>query len=97
MEASGRTYHVFDGVQPDPTDVVVHEAAEAYEAADADLMMGVGGGSSIDTAKAASILATNDGHILEFEEAATSRTRRHRRYSCPRRRGRAARSVTGPS
>ncbi|MFC7254272.1 iron-containing alcohol dehydrogenase family protein [Haloplanus litoreus] len=67
IEASGRTYHVFDGVQPDPTDVVVHEAAEAYEAADADLMMGVGGGSSIDTAKAASILATNDGHILEFE------------------------------
>jgi alcohol dehydrogenase len=67
VTASGRDYDVYDGVQPDPTDTVVHEAAAAYDAADADLMLGVGGGSSIDTAKAASILATNDGHILEFE------------------------------
>ena len=67
IEASGRSYAVFDGVQPDPTDTVVHEAASAYDEAGADLVLGVGGGSSIDTAKAASILATNDGHILDFE------------------------------
>jgi alcohol dehydrogenase len=67
IEAAGRTYSVFDGVEPDPTDVVVHEAARAYDEAGADLVLGVGGGSSIDTAKAASILATNDGHILDFE------------------------------
>jgi alcohol dehydrogenase len=66
IDASGRRYSVFDGVQPDPTDSVVHEAARAYDEAGADLVLGVGGGSSIDTAKAASILATNDGHILEF-------------------------------
>jgi alcohol dehydrogenase len=66
IDASGRSYSVFDGVQPDPTDSVVHEAARAYDEAGADLVLGVGGGSSIDTAKAASILATNDGHILEF-------------------------------
>ena len=67
IEAAGKFYEVFDGVQPDPTDAVVHEAAEAFEAVDADLMLGVGGGSSIDTAKAASIVTTNDGHILEYE------------------------------
>ncbi len=67
IEASGRDYAIFDGVQPDPTDTVVHDAAAAYDEADADLVLGVGGGSSIDTAKAASILATNDGHILDFE------------------------------
>jgi alcohol dehydrogenase len=66
IDASGRRYSVFDGVQPDPTDSVVHEAARAYDEAGADLVLGVGGGSSIDTAKATSILATNDGHILEF-------------------------------
>ena len=66
IDASGRSYSVFDGVQPDPTDSVVHEAAQAYDEAGADLVLGVGGGSSIDTAKAASILATNDGHILDF-------------------------------
>jgi len=67
VEASGRSYTIYDGVQPDPTDVVVHEAASVYDEAGADLILGVGGGSSIDTAKAASILATNDGHILDFE------------------------------
>jgi len=67
IEESGRTYTVYDGVQPDPTDVIVHDAAAAYDEAGADLVLGVGGGSSIDTAKAASILATNDGHILDFE------------------------------
>lgn len=67
IESSGRSYSVYDGVQPDPTDLIVHEAATAYDEAGADLVLGVGGGSSIDTAKAASILATNDGHILDFE------------------------------
>jgi len=67
IEASGRSYTIYDGVQPDPTDVIVHEAASVYDEADADLVLGVGGGSSIDTAKAASILATNDGHILDFK------------------------------
>jgi len=67
IEASGRSYTVYDGVQPDPTDVIIHEAADTYDAAGADLVLGVGGGSSIDTAKAASILATNSGHILDFK------------------------------
>lgn len=67
IEAAGRSYEVFDQVHPDPTDTLVHDAADAYGAADADLMLGIGGGSSIDTAKAASILATNDGHVLDFE------------------------------
>jgi len=67
IEASGRSYTIYDGVRPDPTDVIVHEAASVYDEAGTDLILGVGGGSSIDTAKAASILATNDGHILDFE------------------------------
>ena len=66
LEAAGGDYALFDGVSPDPDDEVVHEAADAYEQADADLMLGVGGGSSLDTAKAASILTTNEGHILDY-------------------------------
>ncbi|WP_332898706.1 iron-containing alcohol dehydrogenase family protein [Haladaptatus sp. CMSO5] len=67
LSEAGKTYEIFDGVEPDPTDTVVHAAADAYDDADADLLLGVGGGSSMDTAKAASILTTNDGHILDFE------------------------------
>jgi alcohol dehydrogenase len=67
IEEVGGACEVWTDVQPDPTDEIVHAAADAYDAADADLIVGVGGGSSIDTAKAASILATNDGHILEYK------------------------------
>ncbi|MEA5406965.1 iron-containing alcohol dehydrogenase [Haloarculaceae archaeon H-GB2-1] len=69
IEDAGKDYAIFDGVVPDPTDTVVHEAAETYDEADADMLIGIGGGSSMDTAKAASILATNDGHILDYEGA----------------------------
>ena len=67
LSAAGLDYEVWSGVRPDPTDEVVHAAADAYDAAGGDFIVGIGGGSSIDTAKAASILATNDGHVLEFE------------------------------
>ncbi|MFB6184940.1 MAG: iron-containing alcohol dehydrogenase family protein [Haloarculaceae archaeon] len=67
IEDAGGDYTVFDGVVPDPTDTVVHEAARQYDEVDADGLVGIGGGSSIDTAKAASILATNGGHILDYE------------------------------
>jgi alcohol dehydrogenase len=66
LEASGREYAVFDGVEPDPTDAVVHDAAEAYEAADADSVLGVGGGSSLDAAKAAGVVVANGGHVLDY-------------------------------
>lgn len=71
IDHAGVDYTVFDGVHPDPTDDLVHEAAAAYDAAfegrGADGVVGIGGGSSIDTAKAVSILATNDGSILDYE------------------------------
>lgn len=67
LTEAGIDYAVFDGVVPDPTDTVVHEAARTYAEAEADAIVGVGGGSSIDTAKAASVVATNEGNILDYE------------------------------
>lgn len=67
IEDAGGEYELWTGVEPDPTDEVVHEAAATYDDAEADAIVGIGGGSSIDTAKATAILATNDGHILDFE------------------------------
>lgn len=66
IEDAGRDYEVWAGVEPDPTDEIIHEAAATYEDVGADLVLGIGGGSSIDTAKATAILATNDGDILDF-------------------------------
>ncbi|MCI8280818.1 MAG: iron-containing alcohol dehydrogenase [Lachnospiraceae bacterium] len=57
---------VFDGVIPNPTNEVVEEAAAIAKEAGADGFVAVGGGSSIDLAKAINVLMTNPGNIGEY-------------------------------
>ena len=52
-------YEVFSDVKPNPTKRNVWDGVEACKKAQADLIVAVGGGSSIDTAKAISIIMTN--------------------------------------
>jgi len=66
LEAAGVGYAVYNGVIPDPTDSVVDAAGEAAKAAGADCLVGIGGGSSIDAAKAAAILMTNPGPVSKY-------------------------------
>ncbi|MDX5594592.1 iron-containing alcohol dehydrogenase [Pseudovibrio sp. SPO723] len=47
---------VFDGVEPDPSEQIVLEAASFAKANDADCIVGLGGGSSMDTAKMVAVL-----------------------------------------
>ena len=54
---------IFDGVIPNPTNEVVEEAAKIAQAAEVDTFVAVGGGSSIDLAKAVNVLMTNPGPI----------------------------------
>ena len=57
---------IFDGVIPNPTNNVVEKAAEIAQSAQIDVFVAVGGGSSIDLAKAINILMTNPGKIGEY-------------------------------
>lgn len=57
---------IFDGVIPNPTNEVVEAAAEIARAAKVEGFVAVGGGSSIDTAKAINVLMTNPGKISEY-------------------------------
>ncbi len=66
IEKTGVEVIVFDKVIPNPTNEVVEEAAELAKAAKVDGFIAVGGGSSIDLAKAVNILMTNDGSIGEY-------------------------------
>ena len=59
-------YVVYDGVEPEPPSRVIDRGAEIMEAEGCDLVLGVGGGSSLDVAKGISILATNKGKILDY-------------------------------
>ena len=66
LDAAGIEYSVFNGVVSDPPDTTVDEAGQAALSAGADCLIGLGGGSSLDTAKAASILMVKPGPIRNY-------------------------------
>jgi alcohol dehydrogenase class IV len=57
LRAEGMTPGVFSDTVPDPTDRVVEAGVRALRAGDYDVLLGFGGGSPMDTAKAMAILA----------------------------------------
>jgi len=66
LESSGFKVDLFDQVQPDPTDENVHAGTAALEAHRADLVVALGGGSSIDAAKVIAVRRANPGPLPEF-------------------------------
>jgi alcohol dehydrogenase class IV len=58
---------IYDGVPPDSDSAVVVAAAEQAKAAGADAFLAVGGGSVMDTAKAADVIFTHGGEPREWE------------------------------
>jgi hydroxyacid-oxoacid transhydrogenase len=61
---------VFDGVHVEPTDVSLAQAIEQARATGPwDAFVAVGGGSSIDTAKAVNLLTTNPGELSDYINA----------------------------
>lgn len=67
LEEAGIDYAIFDGIQPNPRDTTVTETAEFAMANNTDMLIAVGGGSSIDTAKAAGVILTEGGTINDYE------------------------------
>lgn len=65
-EEAGVPYVIFDGVIPNPTNEVVEEAAGLARGEHVDVFVAVGGGSSIDLAKAIDVLMTNPGPIGRY-------------------------------
>ena len=57
---------LFDKVTPFPSPALVESALEACRTADCQVVVAVGGGSALDTAKLVSILMTNEGELLEY-------------------------------
>lgn len=65
-EADGIEFVEYCGCQPDPPVTNVYEALELYRANDCQGILGLGGGSSMDVAKATSVLVTNTGNFEEY-------------------------------
>jgi choline dehydrogenase len=58
---------VFDGVRANPDVALVDEAARLYAGEGCHGLIGLGGGSSMDTAKGAGLVAVHGGSILRYE------------------------------
>jgi alcohol dehydrogenase class IV len=60
-------FSVFSDTVADPTTAVVEEGVRRLGDGDFDCLVAVGGGSSIDTAKAMSVLAANGGRMADWK------------------------------
>ena len=60
LEANGQDHVLYDQVTENPTDTCVFEAGELGRTVGCDFVLAVGGGSPMDAAKAAAVLAVND-------------------------------------
>ena len=59
LDNAGLAYEIFSDIKPNPTIENVQAGVEAIKAAGADYIIAIGGGSSMDTAKAIGIIITN--------------------------------------
>lgn len=59
LDEAGIAYDIFDDVKPNPTVTNVKSGIEACQKAEADFIVAIGGGSSMDTAKGIGIVVNN--------------------------------------
>ena len=67
LAAAGIAAPLFSDTVPDPTDTVVQAGVAAMRAGDYDCLIGLGGGSPIDTAKAMALLAAGDAPMRAYK------------------------------
>jgi alcohol dehydrogenase class IV len=66
LREAGTKAEVFDGAHVEPTDESLRAAVEHASGGDWDGFLAVGGGSSIDTAKAVNLMTSNPGDIMDY-------------------------------
>ncbi len=69
LKAANMDHVVFSEVVPNPPIALVDRGAEVFRREACDGIIGLGGGSSMDTAKAIGVVVTNGGSILDYEWA----------------------------
>ena len=66
LEAAGLQVATFDEVRENPTTLDVDRCVEVAKREAVELIVGLGGGSSMDTAKGANFLLTNGGRMQDY-------------------------------
>ena len=67
LKSAGLNVHVYDDVRPNPTDTDVERGLDFARSANVDLIVGLGGGSSMDCAKGINFLLTNGGKMRDYK------------------------------
>ena len=57
---------IFDGTPENPTQQAVEEAVQQYKEQDCDGVVALGGGSSMDLAKAVALAVTHEGDLIDY-------------------------------
>ena len=77
LDAAAFPYEVYSNIKPNPTIENVQTGVAAFKASGADSIIAIGGGSSMDTAKAIGIIITNPEHedVASLEGAVVTRNK----------------------
>jgi hydroxyacid-oxoacid transhydrogenase len=75
LDEEGVKADIYDGVEIEPTDRSMEEAAEYARQRDFDGLVGVGGGSALDTCKAVNLLSTYPAPLLDYVNQPVGRGR----------------------
>jgi alcohol dehydrogenase len=67
IEAAGIKAVIFDGAEPNPTDINVHDGVKVYLDNKCDGIVSLGGGSSHDCGKGIGMVIGNGGNVRDFE------------------------------
>lgn len=73
LDKAGVAYEVFDKILPNPIETHVMEGAAMAKETGCDFVIGLGGGSSIDSAKAIAIMAANEGDFWDYVSGGTGK------------------------
>ena len=65
LETAEIAYYVFDGITGEPTDKMIEEGLAQYKKTGCQFIIGIGGGSPLDSAKAIAAMAVNEGKTKE--------------------------------
>ena len=83
LRAAGVESAVFDGILANPIMENVMAGAAAARENGCDFVVGLGGGSSIDAAKAIAAMATNEGHYWDYVYGGTGGAQRLKQSPLP--------------
>lgn len=73
LDLAGVSHALFDKAQPNPVESTVMEGARFARKEGCDFVIGLGGGSSIDSAKAIAVMAVNDGDYWDYVSGGTGK------------------------